>query len=163
NPFFVEELVGALVERGFVRRLNGSWTTHDLPERLVVPDSVLSIVAARIDMLGAAEKTALQTAAVVGRVFWAGPDAALAGGTDTDFGVLVERDFIRRRPASSIAGEREFSFKHSLTRDVAYNGLPKAKRARLHAALAEWLERFGDGRDELAPLLAHHYAESVRA
>jgi hypothetical protein len=40
--------------------------------------------------------------------------------------------------------------------------LPKAKRARLHANFAGWLERFGGGRDEHAPLLAHHYAEAVR-
>src|SRR5262249_43575795 len=162
NPFFVEELVGALVDRRFLRRLNGGWKVHELPERLTLPDSVQSIVAARVDMLGTAEKTALQAAAVVGRVFWAGPVTELAGGTDADFGVLIERDFIRRRPASSMAGEREFAFKHALTRDVAYESLPKARRARLHAALAEWLEGFGEGRDELAPLLAHHYAEAVR-
>ena len=162
NPFFVEELVGALVDRGFLRRWNGRWKAHELPERLVVPDSVQSIVAARLDMLGAAEKAALQAAAVVGRVFWAGPVTELLGGADADFGVLVERDFIRRHPASSMAGEREFTFKHSLTRDVAYESLPKARRARLHAALAEWLESFGEGRDEQAPLLAHHYAEAVR-
>ena len=162
NPFFVEELVGALVDRGFLRRSNGSWKAHELPERFVVPDSVQSIVAARIDMLGAAEKAALQAAAVVGRVFWAGPVTELLGGADADLGVLVERDFIRRHPVSSMAGEREFVFKHALTRDVAYDSLPRARRARLHAALAEWLERLGEGRDEDAPLLAHHYAEAVR-
>ena len=162
NPFFVEELVGALVDRGFLRRWNGGWKANELPERLLVPDSVQSIVAARIDMLGAAERAALQAAAVVGRVFWAGPVTELLRGADADLGVLVERDFIRRHPVSSMAGEREFAFKHALTRDVAYESLPKARRARLHAALAEWLESFGEGRDEQAPLLAHHYAEAVR-
>jgi DNA-binding SARP family transcriptional activator len=162
NPFFVEELVGALVDRGFLRRSNGGWKAHELPERFVVPDSVQSIVAARIDMLGAAEKAALQAAAVVGRVFWASPVTELLGGADADLGVLLERDFILRHPVSSMAGDREFAFKHALTRDVAYESLPKAKRARLHAALAEWLESFGEGRDEQAPLLAHHYAEAVR-
>jgi DNA-binding SARP family transcriptional activator len=162
NPFFVEELVGALVDRGFVRRSNGRWKAYELPQRLAVPDSVQSIIAARIDMLGAAEKAALQAAAVVGRVFWSGPVTKLLWGTDADLGVLVERDFIRRHPVSAMAGEREFAFKHALTRDVAYESLPKARRARLHAALAEWLEGFGEGRDEHAPLLAHHYAEAVR-
>jgi DNA-binding SARP family transcriptional activator len=162
NPFFVEELVGALVDRGFLSRTNGGWTAGEVPERLAVPDSVQSIVAARIDMLGAAEKAALQTAAVIGRVFWAGPVTELLGGADADLGVLVERDFIRRQPLSSMAGEREFAFKHAVTRDVAYESLPKGRRARLHAALAEWLESFGQGRDEHAPLLAHHYAEAVR-
>src|SRR5207247_538378 len=54
------------------------------------------------------------------------------------------------------------AFKHQLTREVAYASLPKAKRARLHAEFAAWLERFGRGRDEHAPLLARHYAEAVR-
>ena len=162
NPFFVEELVGALVDRGFLQRSNGSWRAHELPEHFVVPDSVQSIVAARIDMLGAAEKAALQAAAVVGRVFWADPVTELLAGAHADLGVLVERDFIRRHSVSSMAGEREFAFKHALTRDVAYESLPKARRAQLHATLAEWLERFGEGRDEHAPLLAHHYAEAVR-
>jgi tetratricopeptide (TPR) repeat protein len=53
----------------------------------------------------------------------------------------------------------EYVFKHALTREVAYNGLTKARRARLHAEFAEWLEGVGG---EHAPLLAYHYAEAVR-
>ena len=48
-----------------------------------------------------------------------------------------------------MAGEREYAIKHALTREVAYAGLPKARRARLHAAFAAWLERLGDDRDDL--------------
>jgi predicted ATPase len=162
NPFFVEELVAALIDRGFLARKDGRWQLGDLPPRFEVPDSVQSVLAARIDLLGAAEKAALQAASVVGRVFWAGPVIELLGGVEADLGVLVERDFIRRRPASSMAGEREFGFKHAVTRDVAYEGLPKARRAHLHAAVADWIERLGEGRDEHAPLLAHHYAEAVK-
>ncbi len=162
NPFFVEEIVAALVDRRYLVRDNGSWRLRDLPARLSVPDSIESLLAARLDLLGPAEKQALQAASVIGRVFWAGPVAALVDGADFDLGVLVERDLIRRRPVSSFAGEREFGFKHALTRDVAYESLPKEVRARLHAAFAAWIERAGGGRDEHAPLLAHHYAESVR-
>ena len=60
-----------------------------------------------------------------------------------------------------MAGEREYAIKHALTREVAYASLPKARRAGLHAAFADWLERLGN-RDELAAFLAHHYAEAVR-
>jgi hypothetical protein len=56
----------------------------------------------------------------------------------------------------------EYVFKHALTREVAYAGLTKPRRARLHAQFAAWIERLGEGRDEHAPLLAHHYAEAVR-
>ena len=147
NPFFLEELLSAVVEEG------------TLPEQL--PDSVQAILAARIDRLAPLDKAALQAASVIGRVFWRGPVGELADGEGADWTVLEDRDFVRRRPSSSMAGETEYAFKHALTREVAYAGLPKARRARLHAAFADWLERFGAGRDDHAALLAHHYAAAV--
>jgi hypothetical protein len=83
-------------------------------------------------------------------------------GVEADLHVLEERDFIRPRPTSSIVGEPEFTIKHALTRDVAYGSLLISKRARLHARFAEWLEQTGEGRDEHAAMLAHHYAAAVR-
>ena len=83
---------------------------------------------------------------------------------EPDFRTLEERDFIRLRSGSSIPGQREYAIKHALTREVAYASLPRARRARLHAGFAAWLERFaGASGDEFAPLLAHHYAEAVRS
>src|SRR5262249_14564153 len=76
--------------------------------------------------------------------------------------ILEERDFVRLRHGSAIEGEREYAIKHAVTREVAYASIPKARRARLHAAFAAWLERFGGGRDEHAVLLAHHFAQAVR-
>src|SRR5207237_304846 len=86
----------------------------------------------------------------------------LLEGLEPDLHVLEERDFVRRRHGSAIEGEREYAIKHAVTREVAYASIPKAKRAHLHAAFAAWLERFGGGRDEHAPLLAHHFAEAAR-
>jgi tetratricopeptide (TPR) repeat protein len=162
NPFFVEELVGTLIDRGVLARSSGSWSFDRLPPGFTVPDSVQAVLAARIDLLPAAEKAALQAAAVIGRTFWTGPVYELLGGERPDIGVLEDRDFVRRRPGSSLAGEREYVIKHALTRDVAYAGLPKARRAHLHADFADWLERRAEGREELAPLVAHHLAEAVR-
>src|SRR5262249_18116008 len=120
------------------------------------------VLAARIDLLDDAEKSALQAAAVIGRIFWTGPVYELVAGIEPDLRVLEDRDFIRRRSGTSLEGEPEYAFKHALTREVAYAGLPKARRARLHATFAEWIARTGGGRDEHVPLLAHHYAEAVR-
>jgi tetratricopeptide (TPR) repeat protein len=75
--------------------------------------------------------------------------------------LLVERDFVRRSPQSALVGEREYSFKHALTREVAYGSLPVVRRARAHADFAEWLEQTGGGADKHAPQLAHHYAGAV--
>ncbi len=162
NPFYVEELVGALVDQGVLVRRDGEWVARDGAEATAVPDSVQAVVAGRIDLLPSTEKAALQAASLIGRIFWGGPVVELLEGAEPDFTLLEDRDFIRRRTGSSIAGEREFSIKHALTREVAYASLPKARRARLHAAFAAWLERFSGGRDELAPVLAHHLAEAVR-
>ncbi len=162
NPFFLEELLATLIDQGLLAREDGSWTVRRLPADFSVPDSVQAVLAARIDLLRSAEKAALQAASVVGRVFWTGPIYELLAGTEPDFRLLEERDFVRRRHGSSIAGETEFVFKHQLTREVAYASLPKARRARLHAWCAGWLERLGEGRDEHASLLAHHYAEAAR-
>jgi class 3 adenylate cyclase len=162
NPFFVEELLGTLIDRGILARTNGTWTARKLPAGFTIPDSVQAVLAARIDLLPPGEKSALQAASVIGRAFWPGPVYELVPDATPDFRVLEERDFVRRRAGSSIAGETELVFKHQLTREVAYGTLPKARRARLHAKFAAWLERFGGGRDEYAPLLAHHLAEAVR-
>ncbi len=162
NPFFVEELVATLLDRGVIERENGGWLAHEIPPGFEIPDSVRSVLAARIDLLGPAEKEALQAASVIGRIFWTGPLYELLGDLTPDLRVLEERDFIRRRSGSSLAGEQEYTIKHALTGEVAYESLPRARRARLHANFAAWLERVGEGRDEWAALLAHHYAEAAR-
>ena len=161
NPFFVEELTESLIDRGVLTPRNGGWAAVEVPERVATPDSVRGVLAARIDLLPAREKSALQAAAVIGRAFWEGPVRELIGD-DADFALLEERDFIRRSAESRLQGEREHTIKHALTREAAYSGIPKAQRARLHAAFAEWIERRRERVDELASLLAHHYAEAVR-
>ena len=119
---------------------------------LGIPDSVQGVLAARIDLLPAGAKEALQAASVIGRSFTPGGLAALTGSS-AEVRTLVERGFVR--PA-----EPELVFKHALTRDVAYGSLPKASRARLHAAFARWLEA-DDAKDGRAGVLAHHYSEAV--
>ncbi len=146
NPFFLEELLAAFVETGAVEEL---------------PDSVQAILSARVDRLESGDKAALQAASVIGRVFWSGPTLELVGGEPVAWTVLEDRGFVRRRPTTSIGGETEYVFKHALTREVVYGSVPKARRARLHALIAAWLERTGSGRDEDAALLAHHYAQAA--
>ena len=147
NPFFLEELVEEFVERG----------TADL----AMPDTVHAVLAARIDRLPDTEKAALQAGSVIGRVFWRSPVLALLDGTEPDFGLLEERDLVIAHRESTLADDREFAIKHALTREVAYGSIPKARRGRLHAAFADWLERSATEQDERASLLAYHYAEAA--
>jgi class 3 adenylate cyclase/tetratricopeptide (TPR) repeat protein len=161
NPFFVEELIETLIDRGVLVSGDGGWQAQELSVEFELPDTVHAVVAARMDLLPATEKAALQAAAVAGRIFWDGPVVELLDGAEPDFQLLEARDFIRRRSGSSMEGEREYAIKHAVTREVAYASVPKARRARLHAAFAAWLEGVGTGRDEHASLLAHHYAQAV--
>jgi class 3 adenylate cyclase len=161
NPFFLEELVGELADSGAVVRLDEGWALDERYASISIPDSIQGVLAARIDRLPATEKAALQAAAVVGRVFWTAPVVHLLDGDEPDFALLEERDLIRGRRESSVEGDREYAIKHALTREVAYGSIPKARRGRLHAALARWLEGSELGTDERASLLAYHYSQAV--
>jgi class 3 adenylate cyclase len=152
NPFFVEEVLADLLDRGLLERGNGGWSLRDAAVNLGIPDSVQGVLAARIDLLPAEAKEALQAASVIGRSFTPGGVAALTGSS-AEVRTLVERGFVRPT-------EPKLVFKHALTRDVAYGSLPKASRARLHAAFARWVEA-DDATDGRAGVLAHHYSEAV--
>jgi class 3 adenylate cyclase len=160
NPFFVEELVGELFDSGALVETEAGWAVGRDAD-VAVPDTVHAVLAARIDRLPETEKAALQAGSVIGRVFWRSPVLALVGGGEPDFGLLQDRDLVIAHRASTLVGDREFGIKHALTREVAYGSIPKARRGRLHAAFADWLERSAIEQDERASLLAYHYAEAA--
>ena len=132
-----------------------------------VPRSIQGLIAARLDGLPDEEKSVLQDAAVVGREFWLGAVVRLSGRPP---GVLREvlgrlrvKELIVPHEASSFSDEPEFSFRHLLIRDGAYDSLPKALRASKHTKIAEWAaERAGDRADEVALLIATHHREALR-
>jgi class 3 adenylate cyclase/tetratricopeptide (TPR) repeat protein len=168
NPFFLEEILRHLIDGGLVARVNGSWRATDAVADVEIPDTVQAVLAARIDLLGVATKRALQGAAVVGREFWPGPvqmfTETSAAQVDEALGTLVDRDLIVSRMSSMISGEAEFSFKHVLTRDVAYASLPRRERALAHARVGSWIEGTAGNRvREFHELLAHHYSMAARA
>ena len=154
NPFFLEELLSTLIDRGLLGRENGGWRLQADSATLDIPDSVQALLAARIDLLSPGEKVTLQAASVIGRTFTLSALAALAATTGNEVGTLVARGFLRQ-------GEPELVFKHALTWEVVYASLPKAHRARLHASFAAWLEATGEGRDDQVATLAHHYSQAV--
>jgi class 3 adenylate cyclase len=162
NPFFLEELVGELQDSGVLVQDDGRWVLGERDPKLLVPDTVHAVLAARIDRLPPEDKAALQAASVVGRRFWTAPIAHLLGVAEPDFSLLQERDLIGVRRESTLAEGHEYAIKHALTREVAYGSIPKARRGRLHASLADWLAASGIAPDERAPLVAYHYAEAAK-
>ena len=150
NPFFLEEIV---------RRRDVDTAT--------LPDTVQSALAARVDLLPPDEKRVLQTASVVGRVFWPGAVADVAaadpGAVSELLDSLQNRDLVLSRLSSSMSGQRELIFKHALVHEVAYESLPRRDRVRMHRAVADWIERAFAGREaEVVELLAHHRAAAYR-
>jgi class 3 adenylate cyclase/tetratricopeptide (TPR) repeat protein len=167
NPFFLEEILHQLIDAGSLVRRAGVWHAAEGIERVALPDTVQAVLAARIDLLGPDEKRVLQRASVVGRVFWTGSVRALldgqAGSLDGALRVLEERELVIPRLGSAFADQDEFVFKHVLTRDVAYESLPRRERAAAHAVVADWIEgSAGDRRGEFVDLLAFHYNEAHR-
>ncbi len=180
NPFFVEEMIRMLIDLGMLVSRNDHWqvanqdpskTYSDLLS-VSIPDSVQGVLAARIDLLSPTEKRVLQHAAVAGRTFWKGALADLSQEINPEafelaLKSLVRKDFFveNERPTGIlIEKDVQYSFNHVLVRDVAYGSVPRTRRAREHARMAEWLERVAAGRVEgFVELLAYHYHQAVVA
>jgi len=150
NPLFVEETIRMLLE-------DGRGTTQ------TIPDTLQALIAARIDRLPHAQRTVLQRASVIGRIFWPGAITQLSHDIeDAELALeqLLLRDFVVRESRSSISGEVAYKFKHVLIREVAYSGLTKAARAEYHALFALWLEEHAG--EELLEIRAFHLDQAAR-
>ena len=122
------------------------------------------MIAARLDALAPETKTLLQDAAVVGKVFWSGALSSISGlapfSCERLLEELAQRDLVAREPRSAVADELQYTFKHVLIRDVAYAGIPRAKRVAKHLQTAEWIEAVSRD-DDVAELLAYHFGSAL--
>jgi class 3 adenylate cyclase/tetratricopeptide (TPR) repeat protein len=168
NPLYVEELVRKLIDDGVLRATEAArWEVARPVDDLELPRSIQGLIAARLDGLPDDEKALLQDAAVVGRVFWAGAIAALSGRGAAEvrdaLGRLRVKELVLPNDPPSFSDELEFTFRHVLIRDGAYDSLPKTLRAAKHQEVARWAEgRAGDRAYELAELIATHEIEALR-
>jgi len=167
NPFFIEEILRMLVDGGTLVRDERGWHLTSYPVEIRIPDTIHSILAARLDLLPALERRVTQDAAVVGRIFWLGALVATDGLNATEAVAALERlqdrELVEERAVSSLAGEREFAFKHALIREVAYTTLPKAARSDKHLRFARWLETTAaQTADKFLEVLAYHYEQAWR-
>jgi class 3 adenylate cyclase len=163
NPFFLEEILRSLIDEGVLQREGDRWIAGRRLERLVMPDTLRGVIAARIDRLPQDAKATLQHAAVVGRFFSRRALAALAEASqDLDRAMthLLRAELIRefaRLP------EPEYIFKHALTHEAAYASILAERRRVLHERVAAHLESIvGDRSDEHAAVLADHWLRADR-
>ena len=150
NPLFIEQLAATMAEAA------GSASKE-------LPTTIRGIVAARLDALPAEERALLLDAAVIGKTFWRGALEQITGGRDSIpdlLGALEGRDLILRDTSSMIEGEQQFSFKHVLIREVAYELLPRARRRERHARVAAFFEESTAELGEAAAALARHWRDA---
>jgi tetratricopeptide (TPR) repeat protein len=132
-----------------------------------VPPTLTGVLQARLDSLPLEEKTVLQRASVVGRLFWDTAVAQLKAreGSEPEPEVLAsllesirDRELIFRRERSTFAGAEEYVFKHALLRDVTYETVLLNLRRVYHGQVARWLEgAAGERIEEYLGLIAGHY------
>jgi predicted ATPase len=161
TPFFMEEIVQTLFEDGVLQR-NGTVQLVLSMNAVKVPATVQAVLASRIDRLLAEEKELLQTLAVLGREFPLGLIQRVTRKPEDELGRGLSRlqgaEFIYEQPA---AGDVEYTFKHALTQEVAYNSVLAERRKLLHERAGLGLESMFAGQlDDHLDELTHHYSRS---
>ncbi len=155
NPFYIEELLNYLHERGV------SPDEEEAMRSIELPASLHALILSRMDRLSETEKIALKTASIIGRTFrlsWLHgyyPGLGELARLKDDLEKLAQLDLT---PLDTPEPERVYLFKHIVTREVAYESLSFQMRAQLHEQFAQFLEHHDAER--YLPLLAYHYGES---
>ena len=158
NPFYIEELLNYLHDRGIDPHQPNALEQIDLP------NSLYSLILSRIDQLTENQKTLLKVASVIGRLF----RAAMLWGVYNPFGdeERVRRDLdilsaLDLTPMDTPEPELTYLFKHVLTQEVAYETLPFATRAMLHDQIGQYIETsYREALDRYVDLLAYHFDHS---
>ncbi len=150
NPFFAQEMVRDLAERGVLRGRSGSYVCYTDVAQVRVQPTLQAAISARIDRLDPSAKRTLCAAAVMGTRF----DAELLAsmGVDAVVDESVRAELIEQVKFTPTA---QFAFRHPLIRTVAYESQLNADRATSHKRLATAIEQTGSA-DENAALIAEH-------
>jgi len=172
NPFYVEELIKMLMDDGVIcKDPECWWINREKMTNIRIPPTLTGVLQARLDALPDVERTVLQRASAVGRIFWDSLIAAMHGEEDTSvenvreaLAALERRDLIRWREKSAFEGTQEYIFKHTILKDVTYESVLRRMRRTYHAQIAEWLvERITDRASEYVGLIAEHYERAGQA
>ena len=161
NPFYLEEVVNALVESEILKPHNGGWEVTKAISDSVIPSTVQGVISARVDRLENKMKRILQEASVIGRAFLyelLRRVTEFKEEVDAHITSLERLDLVRAR---SLHPHLEYIFKHALTQEVVYGGLLKNERREIHRAIGEVIEDvFRDRLTEFYEALAFHYSQA---
>ena len=152
NPFFAEEMVRELVQRGVLTGEHSGYLCHTNVAEVSVPATVQAAIEARIDRLDSGAKRTLNAASVIGSRF--GAELLTALDIDPMFDELVATELIDQ---IGFTPRAEYTFHHPLIRAVAYESQLKSDRAEVHRRLAAAIEsRSPESADQNAALIAEH-------
>ena len=152
NPFFAEEMVRELVQRGVLAGEHGGYVCDTNATEVTVPATVQAAIAARIDRLSTPARRTLTAASVIGARF--GTELLAALGIDAVFDELLSAELIDQVRFTPSA---EYAFRHALIRAVAYESQLKSDRAEWHRRLAAAIQESEPGSvEENAALIAEH-------
>ncbi len=162
NPFFLEELINALVERGDFEGEKGAYRLKGGIDTIPLPSTVQAVVAARIDRLEENAKKVLEIASVVGREISTSILDAVAGLAPAELSEaaqhLRQAELLYDVPPFE---QRLLAFRHPLIQEVAYRSLMHERCRELHAKVAQAIESlFKDRAEERASLLAYHLEQA---
>ena len=164
NPFYLEEVIHALIESNALVRDNGSWKLTQSISELELSSSVYGIISSRLDRLEMDTKRVLQEASVIGRAFLYDileKISAFEKEVDRCLSGLERLDIIRAR---SVQPELEYIFKHAITQEVVYNNLLLKDRREIHERIGTEIERlFRDRLPEFYETLAYHFKQGRSA
>jgi class 3 adenylate cyclase/tetratricopeptide (TPR) repeat protein len=171
NPFFVEEVVRALMSSGVLSGTDGAYRLTGRLEDLSLPPTIQAVIAERVDRLADGPKSVLQTASVIGSTFSRKVLAHVCGMAsyelDAAIGNLLDEEFLVEQASEEARPDRggrtsyELTFKHRLTQEVAYLSQLAERRRNTHAAVARAiLEIYPDRLAERAGLLSSHWEEA---
>jgi oligopeptide transport system substrate-binding protein len=157
NPFYLEELIGSLVDGGALVHVDEGWRFDDeVPMDL--PETVEKVILARIDRLTPQCHDVLTAASVLGRRFGLPLLEGVTGGNGQLREVLSELQRLDLIREGRRWPQPEYRFKHALIQEAAYRTILGEKRVQLHRKAAEWLEvRYAGSEEEVYGLLAHHW------
>ncbi|TDI41940.1 MAG: adenylate/guanylate cyclase domain-containing protein [Acidobacteria bacterium] len=162
NPFYIEEVVRSLIDHGHLYRQGDTWKAGDDLSKIEVPETIHSVVAARVDRLDTKAKAVLQCASVIGRLFNHGllEHLTQTPGLSSHLNELEDKQLVYRERQ---VPELEYSFKHAFTQEATYQGILNKRKRELHLQVGEGMEHlYRDRLEENYEKLAYHYALSDR-
>ena len=156
NPYFIEEVIKSLIDRGVLIHSDGRWVATSEIVSISVPDTLSAVITTRLDRLDDVSRRVAQAASVLGREFkYDELSAVLDDVSSIDRGLVdLQRKEILRETAR--IPKRQYRFRHALMQQAVYDTVLLRRRTEIHAVMADFLERLHPERVE--DIADHHLA-----